>query len=161
MSKKKRPQPTTCKTANCINPPAPGSKYCPMCHMTVGFQRQVDKAHRRGDTLGALVNTFLAFGSNAIREGRLAAPAPGNPLGPIVQPRQQRPQQRPPGHGQPDPFDVLGLDKTATEKDVRAIQRGAAEMWHADKGGGPQAQSRLAEINAAAEACIRRIKAQA
>lgn len=164
MSKKKRKrlqQPVKCKTPECSQPPAPGSKYCPLCDMTVKFQRQVDKSNRRGDTIGALVNTGLAFLFNGIRQGNIAAPSLSNPMGAIhQQQRPRRPQQRPPGAGQPDPFVVLGLDPaTATEKDVKRIQRGAAQMWHEDTGAkSPQAQARLAEINAAAVACINSIR---
>lgn len=132
--------------------------------MTVKFQRQVDKANRRGDTIGALVNTGLAFLFNGIREGKLSVPNMNNtyvqarPRGP-----RTRPKTRPPGFGQPDPFQVLGLDpSTATEKDVKRIQRGAAQMWHEDTGQkNPQAQARLAEINAAAVSCIQTIRTRA
>jgi len=159
MSKKRKP-PTTCRTPSCSNQLIPGSKYCALCDITVRFHKQVDKANRRGDTLGALVNTGLAFLFNGIREGKVAAPTLQNPFGRI--PRQpQQSQQRPPNAGQPNPFQVLGLDaRTATEKEVQRIQRGAAQMWHEDKGGGAQAQSRLAEINAAAQACIQSIRAR-
>lgn len=151
-------RPVTCKTANCSNPPAPGSRFCPLCDIAVRFHRQVDKSNRRGDTLGALVNTGLAFLFNGIREGRVAAPTMENPFGNFV-PRPQHPQPPPP---RPSPFTVLGLDpKTATEKDVRRIQRGAAEMWHSDKGGGPDGEARLAEINAAAAACLKEIRKRA
>jgi hypothetical protein len=155
---KKRKQRSTCRTEDCENPPAPGSSYCPICAITAGFQKQVDRANRRGDTLGALLHTFLAFGTNALRQSGYVQTQsdpmrmrwPGGPR-----------RERPPGVHQPDPFKVLGLDPaTATEKDVRRIQQGAAAMWHEDKGGGREAQQRLAEINAAAEACLKKIRAR-
>jgi hypothetical protein len=153
---KKRKQPRTCRTEGCENPPAPGTSYCPWCSVTAGFQRQVDRANRRGDTLGALLHTALAFGSNVLRQSQYA-PASIDPMR-IHRPAGPR-QERPPGFNQPDPFKVLGLDPaTATEKDVRRIQQGAAAMWHEDKGGGPEAQQRLGEINAAAEACMKAIR---
>jgi len=152
QGKQEQRQPTSCKTPNCPNPPAPGSRFCPLCDIAVGFHRQVDRANRRGDTLGALMNTGLAFLFNGIREGRVAVPMDFG-----VRP-DPRPSYPPPPR-RPNPFLVLGLDpKTATEKDVRRIQRGAAEMWHSDKGGGPEGQVRLAEINEAAAACLKQIK---
>lgn len=162
MSKKRKKQ-RTCRTEDCEHPPAPGSAYCPICAVTAGFQRQVDRANRRGDTLGALLHTFLAFGTNALRQSQYL---PGNDIqNQRIDPFQQYPGRRPdrpPASHQPDPFKVLGLDPArATEKDVRRIQQGAAAMWHEDKGGGPEAQQRLAEINAAAESCLKILRAQA
>jgi hypothetical protein len=126
--------------------------------MTIKFQRQVDRSNRRGDTLGALVNTGLAFLFNGIREGKINTNM--NPSF-AAHPGQWRPPQAPPPVNKPDPFVVLGLDpKKATEKDVRRIQRGAAEMWHEDKGGGSQGHARLAEINCAAEACLKILRAR-
>lgn len=152
--RKSEPKPARCKTPGCQNQPAPDSRFCPLCDITVKFHRQVDKANRRGDTLGALVNTGLAFLFNGIREGRVAAPLMDHPFEFTQQPAPVPPPK-------PSPFVVLGLDpKVATEKDVRRIQRGAAEMWHADKGGGLEGQARLAEINAAAEACLRAIRSK-
>jgi len=153
---KKRKQQRTCRTGGCENAPAPGTAYCPWCAVTAGFQRQVDRANRRGDTLGALLHTVLAFGSNALRQSQYA-PAASDPMN--VHRRARPHSGRPPGVHRPDPFKVLGLDPaTATEKDVRRIQRGAAAMWHEDKGGGQEAHQRLAEINAAAEACLKIIR---
>jgi hypothetical protein len=133
-----------------------------MCALTAGFQKQVDKAHRRGDTLGALLHTVLAFGSNAIRQSPYLQ---GNDLQQQqVDPFRVYPgrrQERPPNLHQPNPFQILGLDPaTATEKDVLRIQQGAAQMWHEDKGGGDQAAERLKEINAAAKACLDAIRAR-
>lgn len=154
---KKRKQQRTCRTGGCDNPPAPGTAYCPWCAVTAGFQRQVDRSTRRGDTLGALLHTVLAFGSNALRQSQYA-PAAFDSMHVHRQPGGSR-QERPPGVHQPDPFQVLGLNPdTATEKDVRRIQQGAATMWHEDKGGGKEAQDRLAEINAAAVACMDAIR---
>jgi len=158
MSKKQR-KPLTCRTEGCGNSPAPGTSYCPWCSVTAGFQRQVERANRRGDTLGALLHTVLAFGSNAIRQSKYATA-----LDDVLDDRQTtgpRPGRRPPTSSKPDPFKVLGLDPaTATEKDVRRIQKGAAAMWHEDKGGGPEAQQRLGEINAAAAACLEILRAR-
>jgi hypothetical protein len=131
-----------------------------MCSMTAGFQRQVDRANRRGDTIGALFNTMLAMGSNALRKSPYIQ-GQQMPVNPFVHPGSQRPRERPPNLHQPDPFKVLGLNPTsATEQDVRRIQKGAAAIWHEDRGGGKEAQSRLAEINEAAEACLKIIRAR-
>ena len=148
---------TVCKTPTCRNQPAPGSRYCAMCGMTVNFQNQVNRANRRGDTIGALVNTGLALLFDGIRQGKISVPGGRHGSGAGPAPGQSyRQYAPPPPPPKVDPFAVLGLDVTsATEKDVRRIQRGAAEMWHEDKGGGIRGQDRLAEINSAAEACLR------
>jgi hypothetical protein len=57
-----------------------------------------------------------------------------------------------------DPFDVLGLDKnTATETDVRKIQRELNKIYHPDKGGRFVA-AKVAEINEAARAALKYLK---
>jgi len=59
-----------------------------------------------------------------------------------------------------DPFVVLGLEKGCAEADIRKRQREFAAILHADKGGGPTAAARLAEINTAAAACLKIVKNQ-
>lgn len=48
-----------------------------------------------------------------------------------------------------DPFAVLGLDRGAAPDEVAAAYRQLAKHWHPDRGGGPAAARRMAEINAA------------
>lgn len=163
MSKKKTAsrnssvKPKGCSTENCNQPRAPGCKYCQLCEMTIRANKHVNQAHQRGDFVGALVNTGLVFLWDGIRTGKLATAAE-----PIIQ-RQfvRRPAPQSPQPKKADPWSVLGLNaKIATENDVRRIQRAAAKMWHEDRGGGVEAQARLGEINAAAEECLKQIRAR-
>jgi hypothetical protein len=48
-----------------------------------------------------------------------------------------------------DPYAVLGLQSGATPDQVGATYRDLAKRWHPDRGGGPEAERRMAEINAA------------
>ncbi len=48
-----------------------------------------------------------------------------------------------------DPHGVLGLPPGATPDDVAATYRRLAKQWHPDRGGGRDAERRMAEINAA------------
>ena len=48
-----------------------------------------------------------------------------------------------------DPHAVLGLPPGAAPKQVTATYRDLAKRWHPDRGGGPEAEQRMAEINAA------------
>lgn len=48
-----------------------------------------------------------------------------------------------------DPFAVLGLDASASAAELAAAHRRLAKRWHPDRGGGPAAERRMAEINAA------------
>ena len=48
-----------------------------------------------------------------------------------------------------DPHGVLGLPPGATAEDATARYRRLAKEWHPDRGGGPAAERRMAEINAA------------
>jgi hypothetical protein len=72
-----------------------------------------------------------------------------------AEPHQQFVPQQPPQPPKADPFAVLGLDPaTATKADVRRVQRKLASIYHADQAGGSVASSKMAEINAAAAACL-------
>ena len=48
-----------------------------------------------------------------------------------------------------DPHAVLGLPPGATPDRVTAAYRDLAKRWHPDRGGGPEAERRMAEINSA------------
>ena len=48
-----------------------------------------------------------------------------------------------------DPHAVLGLPPGATPEQVTATYRELAKRWHPDRGGGREAERRMAEINAA------------
>jgi hypothetical protein len=48
-----------------------------------------------------------------------------------------------------DPFAVLGVAPGTPLDDVTASYRRLAKRWHPDRGGGPEAARRMAEINAA------------
>jgi hypothetical protein len=48
-----------------------------------------------------------------------------------------------------DPHGVLGVPPTATPEEIAATYRRLAKEWHPDRGGGADAESRMAEINAA------------
>jgi hypothetical protein len=48
-----------------------------------------------------------------------------------------------------EPLGVLGLPPTATPQEIAAAYRRLAKEWHPDRGGGADAERRMAEINAA------------
>jgi DnaJ domain len=48
-----------------------------------------------------------------------------------------------------DPLSVLGLKPGATSEEVGEAYRRLAKQWHPDRGGGPEAQLRMAQINVA------------
>jgi hypothetical protein len=48
-----------------------------------------------------------------------------------------------------DPYAVLGLPAGATPEKVAATYRELAKRWHPDRGGGAEAERRMAEINSA------------
>ena len=48
-----------------------------------------------------------------------------------------------------DPYAVLGLDPGASPEDAASAYRQKAKEWHPDRGGGEEAQRRMAQINAA------------
>lgn len=48
-----------------------------------------------------------------------------------------------------DPYTILGVSPGASPDEVAAMYREQAKRWHPDRGGGPRAQQRMAEINVA------------
>jgi hypothetical protein len=48
-----------------------------------------------------------------------------------------------------DPYSILGIRAGASPADVSAAYRLQAKRWHPDRGGGVEAERRMAEINAA------------
>jgi hypothetical protein len=48
-----------------------------------------------------------------------------------------------------DPLSVLGLHPGASTAEVEAAYRQLAKRWHPDRGGGPEAELRMAQINVA------------
>jgi hypothetical protein len=48
-----------------------------------------------------------------------------------------------------DPFAVLGVSPDAADRELNAAYRALAKRWHPDRGGGEDAERRMAEINAA------------
>jgi len=48
-----------------------------------------------------------------------------------------------------DPYSILGIREGVPPREVAAAYREQAKRWHPDRGGGAQAERRMAEINAA------------
>jgi DnaJ domain len=48
-----------------------------------------------------------------------------------------------------DPYSILGVPEGVDERSLTAAFREQAKRWHPDRGGGEEAQRRMAEINAA------------
>jgi hypothetical protein len=48
-----------------------------------------------------------------------------------------------------DPFAVLGIEPGASAQEAGAAYRDLAKRWHPDRGGGPRAAARMADINVA------------
>lgn len=50
-----------------------------------------------------------------------------------------------------DPYKILGLSRTADEKEIRQAYKKLAKHWHPDKNSDPDANERFTKINAAYE----------
>jgi hypothetical protein len=57
-----------------------------------------------------------------------------------------------PGASDADPYKVLGVDKAASQRDIRAAYRRLSLQWHPDKNSAPDAQDKFAEVSGAYEA---------
>ena len=121
-----------------------------MLHEMVEMNRKrlEKQAKSRGDLMSQALLFGLSWLGPAITQATQRVPA-ANPFPP-----------RAPAVAPVDPFAVLGLEAGCSEEDVRKRQREFAAILHADKGGGPTAAARLAEINTAAAECLKKVRSR-
>jgi hypothetical protein len=161
MAKKKTKKTSDAEPQVCVMcglPAFPNSEYCAVHSLVYQGVQKAQEIVGKGDPwsifIGTAVGAVVRGSTQAIHDAAQqisqqqfnprAAPGPKSP-----------PPKR-------DPFEYLGLDpKTATEKDVNAVQRKLAGIYHSDKAASGVNAAKMAEINAAAEACKAALKAKA
>lgn len=165
--KKAAPKPPEQPKCEICGRPLPyqGERFCPLhAFLDIGAQ-YAEEQEKRGTVFGHLAANALraAFGvvdnayeqemhKKAVIAGRIWAQRRQAQRAQQAQQQQQQAAQQ----QQVDPFAVLGLDRTsATVETVRARQRELARIFHTDLGGGPAAEARLAEFNAAADEAVK------
>lgn len=157
----KPPGPPKCEI--CGRPlPYQGERFCPLhAFLDLGAQYAAEQ-EKHGTVMGHIAAMVARAGAGLVNnayEQDLHKKAVFAAQVAYAQRRaqaQQRRQAPPPPPPRPDPFAVLGLDRAnVTVEAVRARQRELARIFHTDTGGGPAAESRLAEFNAAADEAIR------
>ena len=55
------------------------------------------------------------------------------------------------GRGDGSLYDVLGVSRDASQREIRSAHRRVARQWHPDKNKSPEAQEKIMEINKAYE----------
>jgi hypothetical protein len=163
----KPPEPPKCEI--CKRPlPYQGERLCPVhAFLDLGAQYAAEQ-EKRGTIVGhvaaMLTRAGAGFVNNAYEQEmhKKAVFAARMAYAQRKAQAQQRAQQQaapPPPPPQVDPFAVLGLDRDkATVESVRSRQRELARIFHTDAGGGPAANDRMAEVNAAADEAVRMIE---
>jgi hypothetical protein len=151
-----------CAAPGCESPSLGESDFC-LVHL--GLDMALDKLQRsmrRNDVTGALLGgvgvllfnptTATAFGEAAKRFAPGASASAGAPSPPPPPPPPPR------ARGQ-DPWAFLGLDpRKAKAEDVKRVQRALAKLYHSDAGAAGVDPKRMAEVNAAAAACLAQLK---
>ena len=135
-----------------------GSQYCLFHDLEKSRQRAANRAYNRGDTLEGFLNTGLAWVASAIgqeaQQPRRVAQA--KMFWQMQQDARAAQAEAEVAVEEEDPFPILGLDRaTATEKDVRRVQRKLASIWHNGDQENVAAQERMKRFNLAADRCIR------
>jgi len=133
-----------------------GSKFCLFHDMEKARQKAANKAFSQGDTMEGLLNVGLGFLAGAVgQEVRNPQRVQQAKIFWKLQ-QQAKQQQAAAAEDVEDPFAILGLDvSTATEKDVRQVQRKLAGIWHNGAQDNPVAQERMKRFNQAADKCIK------
>lgn len=170
-SKKAAPKPPEqpkCEICGCLLP-YQGERFCPV-HALIDLGAQyAAEQEKRGTVVGHVVAQLTRAGAGfvdnahkqdmhkkAVFAARIAYARRKAEAQQRAQQQQQQQQQPPPPPPQADPFAMLGLDRaSATVETVRARQRELARIFHTDFGGGPAANEKLAEFNAAADAAVK------
>jgi len=150
-----------CVQPECQDAQIPGSKYCFFHDLQQKRSKAGEKALRKGDMVGGLLNMAASFGAGLVAK-ELQQPDNINKARVMWHMHQQQQQAQQQGYQAPehsDPFAMLGLDRnTATATDIRKMQQAMAKPLHPDKNPSKAAEDRLKEINEAAAACVEILK---
>ena len=156
--KKAEPEgPQRCLADGCNNPVFPGMEFCAIHGLVDMAVSGAEKAFKKGNVLQGFLSSAAAVVID--RGGPMVQPAVMGAAQRFSQPQSPPP---PPPRQQPkaDPWAILGLDKTrATAEDVKAAQKHFAQFYHPDKGRAVSPEA-IKTINAAAEACLKDLKAR-
>lgn len=144
-----------CKVKGCKLTAIPGERYCALHGMMINgmnyLKENGQEAFANGDWSSGVLNGLGSLALDVLGHAVARVTTPG-----VNIPFMNNPFAGPPPPPQkPDPFAILGLDPaTATVEDVRKMQRELSKLYHADKKNEHVAQSKLAEINAAASEAV-------
>lgn len=146
-----------CGVPGCESPAVDGD----FCMIHLGLDMALDKlqkSFRKSDVTGALMGAagVLLFNNVTNIGNAVSGAAQRVGANPPPPPPPPGPRPRPSAL---DPFTFLGLNRAkATQADVKRVQKALAKLYHADAGGTAVDPRRMAEVNAAAQACLEDLK---
>lgn len=165
-TERKPPEPPKQRTCEVCGKPIPYGERCiahELVHMVTSY---AEEREAQGNALAGMLwrigGQFMGTAVEQELHKKAMMAAAMHHARRQAQRAQQQAAQPPPPPPRVDPFAVLGLDRiNATVEIVRARQRELARIFHTDLGGGPAAQERLAEFNAAADEAVRILRGAA
>lgn len=138
----------------CDSNAIPCADFCMSCMAEGMIANKVKESVKSGDIKNVLINGIAGIAFQA------AKPVINNVVNGVnINNLRRNYNKNKVNSESADPFVILGLNReTSTIKDVRAIQKKLATIYHSDKKTSGIDNNKMAQLNCAVEECIKIIK---